>query len=122
MTQRLTDPPAASVLLADARWIEALLTGPFAVALGTISIALVGLAMLGGHVSVRRAGQVLLGCVLLFGAPQLARGLREAAGGDAVPPAPVPVSAGVTIPDKLPRRPDTPSADPYAGASVPPPR
>lgn len=95
-------------------WINALLTGSLATSLAILAIAGVGFAMLGGSISVRQGGRVILGCFLLFGANFIAHGLMGIGGKAASPENALPVS-----PTVAPHRPPAPQFDPYAGATVP---
>lgn len=115
----LFDPPAASVLLADAAWIEGTLTGSLATIIAVIAVAAVGVAMFEGRVDLRRGIAVIAGCFVLFGAPVISAGLLSLVARDDVVtmklapplwavPAPIP-----------PRLPEKAGFDPYAGAAVP---
>jgi len=53
-------------------WIADTLLGDVAITLCVLAIALVGFSMLTGRISIRRGGQVILGCFLLLGAPVIA--------------------------------------------------
>jgi len=84
----------------------------------TLSVAYVGFLMLSGRIEVRRAGQVLIGCFILFGAPAIAGGIRASLLADSVAAAPLEDAADMEpsapiVPQSMPR-----SYDPYAGASV----
>jgi type IV secretory pathway VirB2 component (pilin) len=105
--------PESDALLAGVAWLEALVTGPLGTAVAVISVGLVGYAMLRGELPLLRAGQVLLGCAILFAAPVIARELRALVDSPTGPAAglPQPVSPG---PMAAP-----PPFDPYAGAAVP---
>lgn len=109
-----------NVLLAAARWIEALLLGPLASSVAVIAVASVGLLMLTGRVNVRRGLTMILGCFILFGAGAIAQGLR---GGVALVasdvPAPLPPQEPQTLePLLVAPAPAQPPSDPYAGAAL----
>ena len=118
--QSLADRPAISVLAADAQWIEHLITGSLAATLAIIAVALVGFAMFGGRLPVRRGATVLIGCFVLFGAPAIAHGLLRFVLSGSEPQIVMNAKSGVQIPPNLPQQaqPANPF-DPYAGASVP---
>jgi type IV secretory pathway VirB2 component (pilin) len=107
--------PQSSVV-ASASWIELLITGPLGTSLAMIAVAWFGLALLGGRLSFRRGGLLVLGCFILFRAPTIARelmGLAGRGGGQIAAPELSP-AAPLQPPPLLP-----PQPDPYAGASVP---
>jgi type IV secretion system protein VirB2 len=113
----LLDAPPASVVGPAVNWVSGLLFGPLATVIAVIAVAWVGFAMLSGRVDIRRGMTVLLGCFLLFGARDLANGLKMASSGDAAPAVsnvpPPPVYAEPVAPVNPPN-----GYDPYAGASV----
>ena len=118
--ESLADAPAASVLAADAQWIEHLITGSLTATLAIIAVALVGFAMFGGRLPVRRGATVLIGCFVLFGAPAIAHGLLSFVLSDAGLPIAANTAPGVQIPPNLPQQPQSANPfDPYAGAAVP---
>lgn len=120
-SQSLADPSGSGAVAAAVRWIEGILLGTAATSVAVICVAAIGLMMLSGRIDARRAGTVLLGCFILFGAPGIAAALHALADGGGAAPA----SAGpfdepppyVPPPPPPPPRPANP--DPYAGASVP---
>jgi hypothetical protein len=74
-----------------------------------------GYSLLTGQIALRRAGQVVLGIFILFGAPALVRELTESLRGD-VQAAPDQTSgAAVPLAPTLKQE----RRDPYAGASIP---
>jgi type IV secretion system protein VirB2 len=118
----LADPLGSSVILAATDWVQGTLLGTSATIIAVIAIAAIGLLMLSGRIDVRRGSTVLVGCFVLFGAPVIAKGLREMAGGDgddyaesdgAMRP-PVTIPPSTTAPEPKPN-----AFDPYAGAAVP---
>lgn len=95
-------------------WALSALFGSVAATIAMIAVAALGLAMLNGRIDTGRAGRLLLGCALVFGAPVIGGALVRIS---SVQPSLVPEAMAAT-PIKLP---DGGSAgyDPYAGASVP---
>lgn len=111
----LSDPPQPSVIMAATDWVSATLFGPLATSIAIIAIALLGFAMLGGRIPIRRAAYAIIGCFLLFGAKGIADGLRSATQGQTPP-----ILAAAPPPPAFTPPPPTNSGayDPYAGASV----
>lgn len=72
---------SADPFAALAAMITALLNGPLATTLAVIAVAFFGLQLLGGTIDMRRAGRLVIGCFLVFGASTLAAGLMSAARG-----------------------------------------
>ena len=103
-----------STLDAATGWLSSLVTSSLAVSLCVIAIAVLGILMFGGRLSVRTGVRTVLGCFVLLGAPVIASAFMTAGqdSGDpsfARPPSDLP-DARVDLP---------PSAfDPYAGASL----
>ena len=95
---------------------EELLTGPVGTAIAVIAVGWFGLSLLGGRLSLRRGGLLVLGCFVLFGAPSIARGLLGLAGETR---GPIAVSAPTAFDVPPPAVPTPPAYDPYAGAAVP---
>lgn len=56
-------------------WIADTLLGEVAVTICVIAVAFVGFSMLTGRLSIRKGGQVILGCFVLLGAPFIAASL-----------------------------------------------
>ena len=96
--------------------IESWLTGPVGTDIAVIAVASFGFSLLGGRLSLRRGGLVVLGSFVLFGAPSIARGLLGLAGETHGPTA---VSGPATIDVPPPAVPTPPAYDPYAGAAMP---
>lgn len=117
----MTGDGEMNVLLAAARWTEALLLGPLATSIGVIAVASVGMLMLTGRVNLRRGLTVILGCFILFSAGAIAQGLR---GGVALvasdtPTPPLPPQEPQTLePLLVAPAPAQPPSDPYAGAAL----
>lgn len=109
------DPQSSA--FAGAGWIERLIAGPLGTSLAVMAVAWFGLALLGGRLSFRRGGLLVLGCFILFSAPVMARvllGMAHQAGGGAAQVQP----QEIAVPPP-PAAPSPPAYDPYAGASVP---
>lgn len=106
-----------SSLPAAVEWIESLLYGGLGTSVAVIAVGWFGFEMLTGRLSLRRGGTLVLGCFIFFGAPSIARELKDLsqASGRANPPV-APQQIDVPPPPK-PRLP--PPYDPYAGAAVP---
>jgi type IV secretory pathway VirB2 component (pilin) len=109
--------PNSSALVAAVHWLQGTLLGTVATTVAVIAVASVGLMMLSGRVSFRRAGEVIVGCFIVFGASTIAAGLQSAAGGSAEAVPVVPPMPTVRAPVPLPGTPVL--IDPYAGAAVP---
>ena len=117
----LSDPAGGNAVAAAVEWLVGTLLGPVATSVAIVAVAWLGMMMLSGRIDLRRAGAVLLGGFVLFGAPAVAAALMAlagAGGGEAAPTfaaAPyVPPPPPPPVPPPLPRNPD-----PYAGAAVP---
>ncbi len=115
----VAEPDTPSVILAAIAWIEALLTGTFAVAAGTVAVAGIGFGLLTGWIDLRRAGQAVLGCFILFGAPTVARELAGLARIAAPTSAEVPAAEAPVPPAPRDLPAPTNPFDPYTGAKVP---
>jgi type IV secretory pathway VirB2 component (pilin) len=102
-------------VLAAVHWAEAVLIGPLATGLAVVAIAGLGYHLLTGQIALRRAGQVLLGLFILFGAPTFARELAATLRGSGQA---MPDQAGAAAPPPAPTLKQEPR-DPYAGASLP---
>ena len=86
----LFDAPAAPVLPSAAGWVTGTLFGDVAVILCVIAVAIVGILLMIGRLSVRDAARVVIGCFVLLGAPVIAAGLRSAADNAGARPVAVP--------------------------------
>jgi len=95
--------------------------GEVAVTLCVLAVAFVGFSMLTGRISIRRGGQVILGCFILLGAPVIASSILGVMGpgqSNAIPP------VDTVVYEAQPREELGPSNyNPYTGASSrrPPP-
>ena len=87
VTPSLFDAPAAPVLPSAANWVTGTLFGDVAVSLCVIAIAIMGILLMAGRLSVRDAARVVLACFVLLGAPLIATGLRSAANNAGTTPA-----------------------------------
>lgn len=116
MADALSTPLGASALVDALQWVQGTMLGALAIAVAVIAVAFIGFGMLSGRIDVRRALVVILGCLVVFGAPLIAAGLLRMGGSDptafaaAPPPAPPPLPPPAPSPQPY---------DPYAGASVP---
>jgi type IV secretory pathway VirB2 component (pilin) len=119
----LADPSGSSAPVAAVRWIEGALLGTAATSVAVICVAAIGLMMLSGRISFRRAASVILGCFIVFGASSIAAAIHALAGG-AGPAEAEPAFTALSYapppepPPPLPAPPANP--DPYAGAAAPP--
>ncbi len=116
-TSPLTNPDGTNTVLAAAAWIRALAIGTPATIIATIAIAAVGFLMLAGRLPLRRAGSVLLGCFIIFGAGNIATALVGLATVNSGTTSTAPVEPAPPAQVTAPAQPDV--YDPYAGASVP---
>lgn len=111
-----------NVFAAAMEWLQSTLLGTVATTIAVIAVASVGLLLLSGRVDVRRAGQVIFGCFILFGASSIAAGIvRVVSEGN---PAPSVAAATPAPPINAAPAPVIKSAkavpyDPYAGAALP---
>ena len=92
------------------------MVGPAATTIAILAIALIGVLLLSGHLPVRRALLVVMGCFIVFSASAIAQGIMNGMV-RAEPTSAVPEidETGVT---PSPRSAPVPY-DPYAGAAVP---
>lgn len=96
-------------------WFDTVLAGPLVLAICSIAIAVLGLAMLSGRFETRRGAAIILGCFLILGASTIANGL---VGRSTASTAAAEASIAITPQPQLPRRNDRKVDDPYAGASL----
>lgn len=73
--QSLLDAPTNSAIGEAAQWFSNLVSGSLAQGLAVLGFGLLGFLLLGGKLPLRRAGSVVIGTFLLFGAPVIAAGL-----------------------------------------------
>jgi hypothetical protein len=105
------------VLAAALQWLQGTLLGTVATAIAVIAVASVGFLLMSGRIDLRRAGQVVAGCFILFGASTIAAGIVTLARGSSV-------EASPAEPPSPPAAPATRAVkavpyDPYAGAALP---
>ena len=110
----LLDPPANPPFEAAAGWLTGARLGSVAVSLCVIAIALVGLRMMTGHLTVRDGARVVIACFVLLGASAIATGLRGAA--DQLSPGDAEPLQSPASPEPSPLPPA--NYDPYAGPSL----
>lgn len=79
-------PPEVSAVAAAAHWIENILLGSAATAIGVLAVAGIGFAMLQGRFPARRGMQVAVGLFILFGARVISSGLSGLGGTDFAAP------------------------------------
>lgn len=103
-------------LASATQWLADLLTGTLGASLAIVAIAITGLLMLQGRLSIRQAIRTIAGCFIVFGAPVMAKGLWESTRPQRTP-IQIEASPRFTAPE-IPAKPMT-NPDPYAGASVP---
>jgi type IV secretory pathway VirB2 component (pilin) len=114
--------PNAPAVVNAINWLEQLLLGSTAVAVGTIAVCTMGFMLFTGRIEFRRGVHIILGCFVLFGAASIASGILAALRANAYtsaevePPPPIdpPVASKPASP------PTRQGYDPYAGAAVMP--
>ena len=110
-----------NALEAATAWIVATMSGPMITAILTIAVAVFGLNMLSGRVSMRRCAELTLGCFLLAGSAEVARsiiGLATSGHGSASAVETQPVRAdakAVLAPASVDIAPAGDPFDPYPG-------
>lgn len=104
-----------SALLGAGAWLDSLLDGQLPIVVCSIAMAVLGLAMFGGRLNIRRGAKLILGCFLVLGASTIATGLTQQSDNSIVE-AEILVSPSVA-PD-LPQKKSQQTNDPYAGASL----
>ena len=113
--QSLFEAGGAAPMVESARWIEGVMLGDIALGVCVIAVASIGALMLTGRLQLREGARVVLGCLVLLGAPVIAAGLVGSEGAAIS----VPISSPAPEPTQHPR-PILPPADfdPYEGASL----
>lgn len=101
-------------------WVQGTLIGTVAVAVAVLCVAAVGVGMMSGRVDARRGAAVVVGAFIVFGAQQIAAGLRAGTGAAPVYASVAATSAARSVPAYP--VPATGPYDPYAGASYTSPR
>ena len=122
LSPSLADPSGSGAVAAAVQWLQGALLGTVATTVAVICVAAIGLMMLTGRVSFRRAGVVVLGCFIVFGATSIAAGIHSIVGlgGGAHVVEPAYYVPPAAPPPPPPPPPPSAQADPYAGAAVPP--
>ena len=108
-----------SSLFMAANWIESLLTGQLGTAVAVISVAIMGVSMLGGRLAYKDGVRILSGCFILFGAPVIAGSLAGLGRNERLNLSSPPMVAQVTVPQKVTAGSTNPF-DPYIGSSSSP--
>ena len=106
-------PSNASVIESSAQWLERLVTGPLVLLLSTLAIIGIAYLLLSGRLAIRQGAAVVVGTLIVLGAPTIASGLIEAmrpGSPTAVIDRDAPVEFGPR--EELPPA----SSDPYSGA------
>lgn len=103
----------AGPIVSSVNWVGQILLGSVATGIAVISVAAVGVAILTGRASRRRAASTVAGCFIIFGASAIAHGLTEPFDDAAMPAsdsqaslAPIAPLQGLGV------------YDPYAGAGL----
>jgi type IV secretory pathway VirB2 component (pilin) len=112
----LFDAPTQHPIAASIDWINGALFGTLATSLCVMAIAILGMMLMAGRLSLRDALRMLIGCFVLLGAPTIALGLRGAVDGVSPPAASEAMSDPGAISQPAPLPPA--NYDPYAGASL----
>lgn len=95
--------------------VDAIIAGPLVLAICSIAIAALGLAMFAGKLDIRRGATAIVGCFIVLGASTIANGMM----GHPITAAVVAEPALAPLPQpQSPRRDDRKAEDPYAGASL----
>ena len=110
----LFEPAGHSVVEASVGLVSGTLFGGVVITLCVLAVAFIGLLMLSGRVPVRTGFGVVLGCVVLLGAPVIAAGLMEQSTGGESVVAEAPEYSGPDPRRDLERK----EPDPYGGASL----
>ena len=113
----LFDAPVVPPLENAANWLAGTLSGTLATVVAVVAVALLGLALLRGRLPVREAGEVVVGCFLLFGAAVIASGLTRVGQDRSAVAATIGPVAAPYAPEAPPTPPPV-TFDPYAGATV----
>ena len=98
-----------------AAWFDAILAGPLVIALCSIAIAVLGLAMFAGRIDVRRGAMVIAGCFVVLGSSTIAHGLIDRSTTSSALAGPL---IAQPPPHEMQRQNNRKVDDPYAGASL----
>jgi type IV secretory pathway VirB2 component (pilin) len=113
--------PDIGVVNSAIAWIEGVMLGSVATAVGVLVVAGIGFAALSARVDMRRAAHVVLGCFIVFGASRIASGIQSIAGPPDETPAPPAVvrAPPLTPPASAANSPVDAGYERYARAAVP---
>lgn len=107
-----------AAVLSASNWLSKAANGPIAIAIATICVALFGLSLLTGRLSLRQGGLIVVGAFVTFASPAIASALLGASSGFFLLDSPLDPAPQVT--EQEPIDSQSPQfVDPYAGASVP---
>ena len=116
------DAASPNAFVAAVQWLNGTLTGALATAVAIIAVASLGMLLLVGHLDTRRAGRIIFGCFIIFGASTIASGILDAVQGTEAD-----TDFALSTPPPPPQLPPSPAPhassnpyDPYAGAALPP--
>lgn len=112
----LSSSPAELSTSAAVNWLATLMLGSIGTAIAILAVAGLGIAMLAGRLPMRRGGQMVIGCFILFSSHAIASGLWNV--GHAQTDEPI-RPANFEAPAYVAQTPPPTPYDPYAGASVP---
>jgi type IV secretory pathway VirB2 component (pilin) len=105
-----------SVVVDAIAWIQATLLGSVATGVAVLAVAFVGFGMLAGRLDWRTGARVVIGIFILFGAPMIVQGLRDAVSGDGrAVPDPVVAERTQAAPEVPELKRSADPFDPYAG-------
>lgn len=79
MNLPISNPAGSSAIGGALDWLQGTLLGTVATTAAVIAVASVGFLMLAGRIDVRRAGSIIFGCFIIFGASTIAHGIMNAA-------------------------------------------
>ncbi len=107
-------------LEAAAQWVQGLLLGQLGTAIAVLAVAIAGINMLWGRLSVKEGARILFGCFILFGAPAIAQGIMGSVESTSVEIS-IPTPQPVTVNPPISVTPSPPANinpfDPYTGAT-----
>lgn len=114
--QSLFEAGSGTRVVESARWIEGVMLGEIALGVCVIAVAFIGALMLTGRLPLREGARVVIGCIVLLGAPVIAAGFVGGGSGVNVQSdLPPPVAAQAeSLRSGLPPT----NFYPYAGASL----
>ena len=112
----MSSNPAELSMSVAVNWLATLMLGSIGTAIAILAVAGLGIAMLSGRLPVRRGGQMVVGCFILFSSHAIASGLWDK--GHARVDEPI-LPTNIEAPAYVAQTPPPTPYDPYAGASVP---